>query len=123
MRYMPYKRSSRLSGEIYQILAEACYSKLSDPRLKGIQLTKIDMTDDLQLVKVFYYLEGSEDDKKRCLKGLRSAKGFLKKCISGKLGLRVTPDIKFFYDEGLESAEKMDKILRDLKENGQMGEE
>jgi len=123
MRHAGFKRSTRVANEIYHVLAEVCHYKLSDPRVKDVQLTHIELTDDLQLVKAYYYVEGSENDRKKCLKGLESARGFFKKNISDRLDLRVVPDIRFYFDEGMENVQKMDNLLKGLNGNGQTGEE
>lgn len=123
MQHLPYKRSARVATDAYQIIAEAVYQELNDPRLKNIQLTGSEMTDDLQILKIYYYIEGSEEARKKSLKGLMSAKGYLRKAISNKLGLRVVPDIRYYFDEGIEKAEKLDKIFEDLNNGDQAGEE
>jgi ribosome-binding factor A len=112
----PYKRSTRVASEVYAVIAEVCRNELSDPRLRDVQLTGAEMTDDLQIVKVHYYVEGSEDQKKKALKGLESACGYIKRAISQRIQLRIVPDIRFYFDEGVEEGEKLDKILDDLNE-------
>lgn len=118
MPVSPYKRSSRVAGEIYQVLIEACRNQLSDPRLQGVEMTVVEMTDDLQLVKLYYYIEGDAEKRKKALKGLHSAKGFFKKVISQNLNLRLVPDIKFFFDETFENADKIEKLLSSIKQGG-----
>lgn len=115
----PFKRADRISSEIYHVIAETLYNELSDPRLAGVQITKASMTDDLQIMRVYYYLDGSADQRKRCLKGLNNVKGYLRRVISERLDLRLVPEINFFFDEGIEKAEKLDKLLNQIKhENG-----
>lgn len=110
----PYKRSSRVASEVFHIVSEVCRNKLSDPRVRGVQLTGAEMTDDLQILKVYYYVDGPERDKKRALHGLESAKGYLKRAIAHSLDLRVIPDIRYYFDDGIERGEKMDRILEGL---------
>lgn len=122
MSVVPYKRSSRVASEVYHVLAEVCHNELSDPRLKGIQLTKAEMTDDLQIVKIYYYFEGTEQQRERSLKGLESAKGYIKRAISERLKLRIIPDIRYYFDDGIEKAEKLDRVLEDLRQREVKGE-
>lgn len=109
-----YKRASRVAGEVYMIIAEVCRKELSDPRLERVQLTGADMTDDLQIVKVFYYVDGDEKEKARVLKGLESAKGYLRRAISERLKLRKTPEIRYYFDEAIEQGEKIDKLFDNI---------
>lgn len=116
MKFQPYKRSERVSQEIYQIVLDVCRNELSDPRLKGVQLTSAVLTDDLQTLKVYYYIEGSSDGQKRVEKGLASAKGYFKRAIAERADLRLVPDILFFFDDGIEKAERLDTLLGNLKQ-------
>lgn len=115
MAHSPYKRATRVAEEIYRVIAEVCYGELSDSRLSGIQLTDTDLTDDLRILKVYYYIDGSDEEKREALKGLESAKGYIKRAIATKLDLRLVPDILYYFDETIERAEKLDKILDGLK--------
>lgn len=118
----PYRRAERIASEIYEVLAELLRFEIADPRLKDVQLTGAEMTDDLQTVKIFYYVNGSGNDIKKCEKGFLRAKGFMKRAISERVELRLIPDIKFCFDGSVESGEKMDEVLKKLREDGGMGE-
>ncbi len=123
MRKLPFKRSARIAGEIYQLIAEVCRNRLSDPRVQGIQITDVQMTDDLQIVKVYYYVDGISGIRKRAREGLEKASGVFKRVMAEQLDLRLVPELRFYFDETIEQGEKMDKILNDLRQNGQMGED
>lgn len=110
-----------MAEEAFQVISEAYRNELSDPRLKGVQLTAAEMTADLQVLKIYYYVDGPDGDKKRAHTGLQSAKGYLKKVIADNLVLRFIPDIRFYFDEGIEKAERLDRILDSLKQGGGMG--
>lgn len=110
-----------MSHELFEIVAQVCRTELSDPRIRGVQLTGAEMTDDLQILKIFYYIEGTEEEKKNLAKGLNSSVGYLKRAIAGRVDIRVIPDIKFFFDEGIGHAEKMDRLIKELKKDGGMG--
>lgn len=115
MSALPYMRSARVSSEVYEILASVIHNELSDPRLKGIQLTSSEMTKDLKILKVYYYVEGGEAERRHARQGLNSAIGYLKRSLSEHLRLRVIPEIKFYFDDSIERAERLDTILDNLK--------
>ena len=114
MQNLPYRRADRVSGAVFEVVAEVCLYELSDPRLDGVQITAARMTDDLQITNVYYYISGDEDAKKGCLKGLMSAKGYIKRAIAKRLDLRIVPDIRYFFDAGIENSERMESLLKDL---------
>jgi len=109
---LPYDRAQRVADEIHHIITAACYNKLSDPRLKGVEITYVKMTKDLQTARIYYHMRGlSEKEHLKAKKGLESAAGFLKKLISEEMKLRYTPAIEFFYDEAVDVEEKIDSIM------------
>jgi ribosome-binding factor A len=47
--------------------------------------------------------------------GLDSAKGFIKRELGGRLELRYFPEIRFMHDHSLETADRMENLLKGLK--------
>lgn len=95
-----------------QIIAAACCTSISDPRLEGVEITRVRMTKDLQTARVYYHLR--EMDKQMievAQRGLESARGFFKRAIKEGMELRYIPDIEFFYDEAVDLEEKIDHLM------------
>jgi len=116
----PYRRADRLGPLIRQEIAQMLErGRIHDPRLKKITITKIDMTEDLKLARVFFSLIGKEEDIKNALQGLISAKGMIKKLIGEKIYLRYVPDLEFHYDKGLEYSQRVDDLIKRI--HGQDG--
>src|SRR6266566_2909213 len=72
---------------------------------------------DLAHARVRVSVMGSEDEKAKSLAGLESAARFLRSQLARELSLRVTPELRFELDRGLEHAQRIDRMLRDLKED------
>ena len=86
---------------------------LKDPRLRGVSLTGVTMTDDLRRGRVgFSHIEGSVKAA-AAVAGFKSAAGFIRREIGGSLGLRYTPELDFEFDPGLERAARIDALLRE----------
>jgi ribosome-binding factor A len=89
---------------------------LRDPRLRGVSLTRVRMTDDLRHGRVFFsHLEG-RSQAPEAIKGFHSARGFIRRQIGRTLGLRYTPEFDFEFDPGLESAARVDALLRETRD-------
>jgi len=109
---LPYDRAQRVADEIHHIITSACYNNLSDPRLKGLEITYVKMTKDLQTARVFFYFQNSTDETRRkAQKGLESASGFFKKIIGDEMKLRYMPAIEYFFDETVDLQEKIEEII------------
>ena len=110
------RRTERVQEAIRRIVSEVLQRQLRDPRIAGfITITKVEVTSDLRLAKIFYSVLGDEKKKKLISKGLKSAKNFVKKHVGNELNLRYTPDIMFKVDKKLEYSARIDKVLYKIR--------
>ena len=73
---------------------------LKDPRLRGITLTGVKMTDDLRHGRVFFsHLEG-QSRATEAIAGFKSASGFIRRQVGRALGMRYAPELEFEFDPG-----------------------
>jgi ribosome-binding factor A len=86
-----------------------------------ITISEVRMSPDLKHAVVFATVLGQKDITP-LLPALKRVAPFLRAQIAPRMGLRVTPELKFVADEALEEATKINKLLhkpevaRDLKE-------
>ncbi len=110
-------REQRVNEEIKRELT-AVLRQLKDPRISGmVSVLKTVVTKDLKFCKVYISVFGSEDSKKDVLKGLNSAKGFIRKEISQALSLRITPEFIFEIDNSLEEGNRILKIIESIEQH------
>src|SRR6266704_3447017 len=88
-----------------------------DPRVGFVTVTGVQVSADLAHARERVSVMGSEDEKAKSLAGLESAARFLRSQLARELSLRVTPELRFELDRGLEHAQRIDRVLRDLKED------
>ncbi len=115
------KRSVRLSARVAKEVAWALGRDVRDPRVADVTVTRVEMPDDLRTARVYVrLLSGGEDEAKRtqALVELKRASGMLRKTVSGRLGLRVTPELTFFYDDGLDDLTRIEMLLEEVKAEG-----
>lgn len=111
------KRATRVAARMQEDLA-LLVRALSDPRLRGAAIVRVEMTDDLQIARV--YVRGSDPssadaDRRSMVRGFEAAKHRIRREIGRSLGLRYTPDLKFFYDEGQDATDRVDALLREIR--------
>jgi ribosome-binding factor A len=112
------KRSVRLSARVAKEVAWALGRDVRDPRVADVTVTRVEMPDDLRTARVYIRLLTSGEDadaRKQALVGLGRASGMLRKTIASRLGLRVTPELTFFYDEGLDDLTRIEMLLEEVK--------
>lgn len=113
------KRAVRVAGRVQAELA-GLVRDLRDPRVVGVAVTRVEMTDDLQLARIYVRRElgdaSDEADRQKLLKGLDAASGRLRRDVARAVSLRYAPNLKFFYDEGLEAANRVEELLKEIED-------
>jgi ribosome-binding factor A len=113
----PRHRPERVAEAIRQTVAAFLTSAVRDPRIGFVTVTAVEVSGDLAHARVRVSVMGAEEEKVKSLEGLASAARFLRAQLAKELSLRVTPELRFELDRGLEHAQRIDRMLRDLKED------
>jgi len=114
-----FARSDKVSGLIQQVLSEILQKGIKDPRLKMTTITNVQMSRDLRVARIYFATSGGEKSVEEVTRGFKSARGFVKRSLAGKLGLRYMPELKFFYDDSFDYGDHINKILKSIeKDNG-----
>ena len=109
------KRAVRVGDQLLREIADLLLSSVRDPRVKGVTLTGVDLSNDLKHAKVFYSLIGDKKEFERIQEGLDSAKGFIKRELATRMELKYMPDITFRRDLSLEEGNRMERLFESLK--------
>lgn len=110
-------RPERVAEAIRQTVAAFLTSDVRDPRIGFVTVTGVEVSADLAYARVRVSVMGTEDEKGTSLAGLNSAARFLRAQLGREVPLRVTPELRFELDRGLEHAQRIDAVLRELKED------
>ncbi|HIE42804.1 MAG TPA: 30S ribosome-binding factor RbfA [Nitrospinaceae bacterium] len=111
---MRFKRSQRIQELIHEEISKLIQRGLKDPRIGFTTITKVELTDNLKLAKVFVSVMGSEQEKIDTLEGLNSAKGFVRNTMSKNLYLKYIPELEFRRDDNADHVEKISRIINEL---------
>jgi len=87
-----------------------------DPGIGFMTLTKVQVSPDLQQARVFYTTLGDPKARIETAKALERATPFFRRQIGGRLRLRRVPEIEFRFDETIQHQDRIEQILRDLRE-------
>lgn len=113
MGYKSDRTAEDIKREITSLVRE-----LKDPRVNGLMLTvvRVEVAHDLSFCKVYVSSLGGIEEAKVACKALNAgAKGYIRKELGGRLGLRKTPDLKFIADDSIEKGIEMFKKLEVTK--------
>lgn len=109
------KRAVRVGDLILREVADLLSRKVKDPRVDGVTLTGVQLSNDLRHAKIFFSHMGEEKDVQRAKTGLESAKGFIKREIGMRIEVRYVPEILFIHDPSLKTGADMERLLGRLK--------
>jgi len=101
----------QLKKEISKILQE----DLKDPRIGFVTITRIELTGDLRYARIYFSIMGDDLVKKEGLKGIKSAKGFIRKLIAERINLRYVPELDFKLDNSIEYSINLEKTFERIK--------
>lgn len=87
-----------------------------DPGIGFITLTKVQVSPDLQQARVFYTTLGDPKARIETAKALERVTPFVRRQIGGRVRLRRVPEIEFRFDEAIQHQDRIEQILRDLRE-------
>jgi ribosome-binding factor A len=114
-----FKRSEKVGEAIHEIVTELLIKGLKDPRIGFITITGVKVTDDMHYSTVYFTVFGDDTAKKDTEAGLNSARGFIRREMGKKLRMRCVPEILFKYDTSLDTGNRIDELMREIKANEQ----
>jgi len=110
-----FSRADRVGGLIQETLADLLNKSIHDPRLQRATITSVKMSADLKLARIYFAIYGDDKKSEDAARGFESARGFIKRILAPKLGLRYMPDLKFFYDDSFDYGSHIDQLLEKIK--------
>src|SRR2546423_840323 len=108
---MKTHRLARVREVIREVASETILFELKDPRVKGVTVTRTEVSGDLQHAKVYVSIMGSASEQALCLHGLRHAAGFIQSKLADRLQTRFTPTIRFELDEGVKKSIEVSRLI------------
>jgi ribosome-binding factor A len=113
------KRATRVQARVREELATLVARELSDPRVQGAIVSRVEMSDDLKIAKVYVRrLEGAGEgdaDAAAMVTALKKASPMLRREVTQRVGLRYAPELRFFYDSGQDARDRIEELLEDIK--------
>ena len=102
-------RLNRINEELKKEISNVISFELKNPNVTGlISVTKAKITPDLKYAKIYVSI----------MEGLKESAGFIRSQVAKTINLRITPELIFEIDDSLEYGEKIEKILKELKNEG-----
>lgn len=111
-------RPDRVADQVRQELS-ALLSRgaVHDPGIGFITITRVTVTSDLQIARVYYTSMGDPKALRETARALERATPFLRRQVGSRLQLRRVPELEFRFDESIGHQDRIEQILRDLHDD------
>ena len=104
--------AEQLREEVSQILA----TDVADPGVGLVTVSRVKVSPDLSLARVYWTLIGDAAERARTTKALHRAAPYVRHVLATRLTLRRVPEVAFHYDQGLAAHQRVEEILHELHE-------
>jgi ribosome-binding factor A len=113
-------RPDRVGDQIRAVTADLlARGEVHDPGIGFVTITRVHVTADLQLARIFYTALGNEAARRNSDRALTRAAPFLRREIGRRLRLRRVPVLEFVFDESIERQERVERLLDEIRGGGQ----
>jgi ribosome-binding factor A len=110
-------RVEKISEEIQHKLNTAMSKDLMELHIGLVTISKVIMSPDLRLAKVYISLLGNKDTPEKCIEKINLRKKHIRFLLAKHISLKYMPELIFYYDDTLEYADKINKLLKEVNKN------
>jgi ribosome-binding factor A len=99
----------------------------ADPRFNLVTITSVMVSPDLRNAKAYWvvsFLSDMDRDERiaEVNEAFDAAQGHFRRVIAKQLGVRFVPDVRFYYDDTLDTAEHVEKLMERIRSTGKTDE-
>ena len=107
-------RQQRVAELLFQELSIIVSSELDDPSISLVDVTNVVVSKDLRTAKVYVHHRDDAVSSRALLKALKRATPYVRGQIAERCGLRMVPDVYFYYDDTPSRVARVDELLRQI---------
>lgn len=110
-----FSRGRRIADLIQRELSGLLRTEVQDPRIGMVTINEVKVSRDLAFADVYVTMLG-QDDHDAAIVALENAAGFLRSQLAKVLKTRVTPRLRFHYDDSIENGARISRAISDAIE-------
>ncbi len=108
------RRAYKVAEKIRSVIATALMHA-NDARFFMVTITSVMVSKDLRNAKVYWVVSGDPHRIKEVETAFSNAGGMLRRAIAAELSMRFVPELSFFYDDTLDTVEKVETLLHKVQ--------
>lgn len=111
---MSVPRTERLAEQIREEASDILARDVHDPGLGFLTLTRVRVTPDLQIARLYYTTLGDAAARRTTEKALGRAAPFVRRQLGRRLRLRRVPELQFSFDQSISNQARVEELLREI---------
>ena len=108
-------RTERVAEQIREEVSQILSTEVADPGIGLVTVTRVKVTPDLSLARVYWTLMGDQAERKKTQKALMRAAPYVRHLLSTRMSLRRSPELTFTFDQSVAAQDRVEEILQELK--------
>jgi ribosome-binding factor A len=116
-------RTDKVAEEIKHRMNSAMSRDIMDLNGGLITISKVIMSPDLKLAKIYVSFLGNKEPIETLIERINERKKHIRFLLGKQLSLKYVPEIIFYYDDTMDYADKINKLLNEVKKNDSKGSE
>lgn len=105
-------RMRKVNETVKEALAEVLNEAISDPRLRLVTITGVEVARDLRTARVYVIAHGGEDRYREVLEGLDAARNRIRKELAGRVSMKFLPHFDYVIDPSVDEGMRIAEALK-----------
>lgn len=111
---MKIDRASRVGDEMQKAISDILRNEVKDPRIPLMtSVLEVRMSHDLSHATVYLSVMADEKEKQDFREAIAGAAGFIKREVSHRVKLRMSPEMHYVFDDSIEKGMQLMKLIDD----------
>ena len=112
---MTVSRTERLAEQIRQDASDLLAREVHDPGVGFITLTRVRVTPDLQIARIYYTTLGDDAAARaNTARALKRVTPFVRRQLGERLQLRRVPELEFVFDRSIAHQARVEQLLQEI---------
>jgi ribosome-binding factor A len=109
-------RVERVAEQIREEVSQILSTEVADPGVGLVTVTRVKVTPDLSLARIYWTIMGDAAERKKTAKALSRAAAYVRHLLSTRMTLRRSPEVQFLFDQSVAAQDRVEQILQELKQ-------
>ena len=109
-------RTERVAEQIREEVSQILATEVADPGIGLVTVTRVKVTPDLSLARIYWTIMGDAAQRKQTTKALSRATAYVRHLLSTRMTLRRSPEVQFTFDQSVAAQDRVEQILLELKQ-------